>query len=146
MFVFFGLVAVSGTVLVQVGTVPWPTWPVAVGIGSLACSILVANNLRDIATDLQAGKRTLAVRIGDRGTRATFVAMLGVAFLLLIAFAAGTTWWALVGLLGAALSAGSASSVARGAVGLALVPALKLTGLASLATALLLLLSVLATR
>ena len=78
-FVFFGLVAVSGTVLVQVGAVPWPTWPVAVGIGSLACSILVANNLRDLRGDLAVGKRTLATRLGDRGTRWFYVALVGLA-------------------------------------------------------------------
>jgi 1,4-dihydroxy-2-naphthoate octaprenyltransferase len=145
-FVFFGLAATLGTTFVQLGRITGPAVAGACTAGLLACAVLVANNLRDIATDRQAGKRTLAVRIGDRATRAIFVAMLVLAFVLLVVFAAGTTWWALVGLLGAALAAGPASSVARGAVGLALVPALKLTGLASLATSLLLLVSVLATR
>ena len=69
-FVFFGLVAVVGTTYVQ--TESWESAPAlyaAVGIGALACAILVANNLRDIPTDTVAGKRTLAVRLGDARTR-----------------------------------------------------------------------------
>jgi len=65
-FVFFGLVAVCGTVFVQVGEVPafavWCSLPV----GALATAILVVNNLRDHETDARAGKRTLAVRFGPR--------------------------------------------------------------------------------
>ena len=145
-FVFFGLAATLGTTFVQAGRITGPAVAGAGTAGLLACAVLVANNLRDIGTDRQAGKRTLAVRVGDRATRVTFLAMLLLAYLLLIVFAAGTTWWALGSLLGAGLLVGAVSTMARGAVGLALVPALKLTGLASLATSLLLLLSVLATR
>ena len=50
-FVFFGLVAVLGTTYVQTGTLPLPGWYAAIGVGALACAILVANNLRDIPTD-----------------------------------------------------------------------------------------------
>ena len=64
-FVFFGLVAVIGTTYVQTETWEWPALYAGVGIGALACAILVANNLRDIPTDTVAGKRTLAVRLGD---------------------------------------------------------------------------------
>jgi 1,4-dihydroxy-2-naphthoate octaprenyltransferase len=64
-FIFFGLVAVVGTVYVQAG---WPppagTWTVAAGCGLLAANILVVNNVRDAATDARAGKRTLVVRLG----------------------------------------------------------------------------------
>src|SRR3954447_26571814 len=64
-FVFFGLVAVVGTTYVHTETWEWaalaPSLGAAVGIGALACAILVANNLRDIPTDTIAGKRTLAV-------------------------------------------------------------------------------------
>ncbi len=145
-FVFFGLAATLGTTFVQADRITGPAVAGACTAGLLACAVLVANNLRDIGTDQAAGKRTLAVRIGDRATRVTFLAMVTLAYLLVIPFAAGTTWWALTGLLGAGLLVGAVSAVARGAVGLALVPALKLTGLASLTTSLLLLLSVLATR
>jgi 1,4-dihydroxy-2-naphthoate octaprenyltransferase len=72
--------------------------------------------------------------------------MVALAYLLLAVFAAGTTWWALVGLLGAGVLAGAATTVARGAEGMALLPALKFTGLASLATSALVLASVLVTR
>ena len=65
-FVFFGLVAVVGTTYVQTETFEEPALYAAVGIGALACAILVVNNLRDIPTDRVAGKRTLAVRLGER--------------------------------------------------------------------------------
>ena len=68
-FVFFGLVAVIGTTYVQTETWEWPALYAGVGVGALACAILVANNLRDIPTDTVAGKRTLAVRLGDERTR-----------------------------------------------------------------------------
>ena len=61
-FVFFGLVAVIGTTYVQTETWEWPALYAGVGVGALACAILVANNLRDIPTDTVSGKRTLAVR------------------------------------------------------------------------------------
>jgi len=64
---FFGFVAVAGTAFVQVGRIPELAWWAAVPVGSLATAILVVNNLRDIATDAPAGKRTLAVRFGERG-------------------------------------------------------------------------------
>ena len=64
-FVFFGLVAVVGTTYVQTEELTWPALYAAVGIGALACALLVANNLRDIPTDTVAGKRTLAVVLGD---------------------------------------------------------------------------------
>ena len=64
-FVFFGLVAVIGTTYVQTEELAWPALYAGVGIGALACAILVVNNLRDIPTDTVAGKLTLAVRLGD---------------------------------------------------------------------------------
>ena len=65
-FVFFGLVATVGTTYVAIEAVPGITWVAASGVGFLACALLVINNLRDIPTDRAVGKRTLAVRIGDR--------------------------------------------------------------------------------
>ena len=64
---FFGFVAVCGTVLVQAGDVPAIAWWASVPVGALATAILVVNNLRDRATDVKAGKRTLAVRFGRAG-------------------------------------------------------------------------------
>jgi 1,4-dihydroxy-2-naphthoate polyprenyltransferase len=68
-FVFFGLMATAGSTFVQAETVPAAAWWAAVPVGLLAVAILVANNLRDIRTDAVAGKRTLAVRVGERRTR-----------------------------------------------------------------------------
>jgi 1,4-dihydroxy-2-naphthoate polyprenyltransferase len=68
-FVFFGLMATAGSAFVQAENVPAAAWWAAVPVGLLAVAILVANNLRDIPTDAVAGKRTLAVRLGERRTR-----------------------------------------------------------------------------
>jgi 1,4-dihydroxy-2-naphthoate polyprenyltransferase len=68
-FVFFGVMATAGSAYVQVETVPNAAWWASVPMGLLAVAILVANNLRDIPTDAVAGKRTLAVRLGEHRTR-----------------------------------------------------------------------------
>ncbi|MFN2588153.1 MAG: 1,4-dihydroxy-2-naphthoate polyprenyltransferase [Actinomycetota bacterium] len=78
-FVFFGLVATTGSAYVQAGTIPAVTAAVSITVGLLATAILVVNNLRDIGTDEAAGKRTLAVRLGDRGTRRLFAGLLAAA-------------------------------------------------------------------
>ena len=88
-FVFFGLVATVGTTYVQAGTVPGWLWPSACGIGLLACSLLMVNNLRDIDTDPHHGKMTLAVRLGEQGARRAFFAML---YLPLLLGAVGLLW------------------------------------------------------
>ena len=79
-FIFFGLVATAGTTYVQMHVVPTASWIAALPVGALATAILAVNNLRDIATDARAGKRTLAVRLGPNGTRAEYVLLLIVAF------------------------------------------------------------------
>ena len=81
-FLFFGLAAVGGTYEVQAGTVHPVAWWAAAPIGLLAVAIIVVNNLRDIATDRAAGKRTLAVRLGERWTRAEYIALLAIAYLI----------------------------------------------------------------
>ena len=63
-FLFFGFVAVAGTAFVQLGHIPTVAWVAAVPVGALATNLLVVNNVRDLATDTRAGKRTLAVRFG----------------------------------------------------------------------------------
>jgi len=68
-FAFFGLAAVVGTAFVQVRSLTWLALAASVPVGLLACALLVINNLRDIPSDTVAGKRTLAVRIGDTRTR-----------------------------------------------------------------------------
>ena len=88
---FFGFVAVAGTAFVQVGHVPALAWWAAVPVGSLATAILVVNNLRDIATDRPAGKRTLAVRFGERGAVAEYALCVGCAYVVpLLLWANGT--------------------------------------------------------
>lgn len=79
-FLFFGLVAVLGTTYSQAGRISVAAVCAAVGIGALACAILVANNLRDIPTDSASGKRTLAVRLGDSRTRALYAGLLATAW------------------------------------------------------------------
>jgi 1,4-dihydroxy-2-naphthoate polyprenyltransferase len=80
-FLFFGIVAVTGSYFVQVQKLPWQALVCSVPVGLLASAILVVNNVRDIDTDRRAGKRTLAVRLGRERTRVLYVAMLLAAFL-----------------------------------------------------------------
>jgi 1,4-dihydroxy-2-naphthoate polyprenyltransferase len=78
--VFFGFVAVLGTVFVQAGFVPIFSFWAALAVGALATCVIVVNNLRDIEQDRKAGKRTLAVRIGVQGTVAEYALLLGCAY------------------------------------------------------------------
>jgi 1,4-dihydroxy-2-naphthoate octaprenyltransferase len=75
-FVFFGLVAVAGTTYVQTGALDRTAVVAGVPVGLLCSAILIVNNLRDLPTDRAAGKRTLAVWIGPRLTRALYVVCL----------------------------------------------------------------------
>ncbi len=134
-FIFFGLVAVSGTVYIQLGFVTDATWWTAIAIGALACAILVANNLRDLEGDRAAGKRTLATRLGDSGTRRFFLGLLLVAALGVFGVAATSSWWALLGWFMIIALIGPIREVMRGVTGHALIPVLKQTGLAELACA-----------
>jgi 1,4-dihydroxy-2-naphthoate octaprenyltransferase len=79
-FLFFGIVAVTGSYFVQVQSLPWEAFVCAVPVGLLASAILVVNNVRDIDTDRRAGKRTLAVRLGRERTRFLYAAMVAAAF------------------------------------------------------------------
>jgi 1,4-dihydroxy-2-naphthoate octaprenyltransferase len=81
-FLFFGLVAVTGSYFVQVKHLPWEAFALAVPVGLLASAILVVNNVRDLETDRRAGKRTLAVRLGRPTTRSLFAAFVYGAYLL----------------------------------------------------------------
>ncbi len=131
-FVFFGLVATVGTTYVQAGEVTVAAGLAGTGCGALACAILVANNLRDRALDVVAGKRTLAVRLGDRRTRVLYVALVVSAYGMLLALGTAHPKVLLV-LLTVPLAARPSVRVLRGAAGLDLVPVLKDTGLMLLA-------------
>ena len=134
-FVFFGLVAVMGTTYVQARTVSVASLLAAVAVGLITCQVLVANNLRDIEGDREVGKRTLATRLGDRGTRRLYVAMTVVVAVAVVLVAVVTTWWALLGLAGVAVLVVATRSVAKGAVGRDLISVLALTGVAELVLA-----------
>ena len=132
-FVFFGLVAVLGTVFVQLEEIPGSAWWPAVGIGAIACAILVANNLRDIPTDTIAGKLTLAVKLGDSRTRIFYVLLTSTAFAVLFALAVHTTWWACLGFIGfIPLLRAELIVLKERATGPALIPVLQLTGVGEL--------------
>ncbi|HET8988330.1 MAG TPA: 1,4-dihydroxy-2-naphthoate polyprenyltransferase [Humibacillus sp.] len=125
-FVFFGLVATLGTMATMTSLTAAAWWG-AIGVGSLASAILVANNLRDIPTDREHGKRTLAVRMGERGTRVFYVALVAVAFVM-TGLASLTSPWALLAVLAAPLMVRPMQAVVGGATGPGLIPALAGTG------------------
>jgi len=131
-FAFFGLVAVAGTAYVEMREFSWLGLAASVPAGLLACALLIVNNLRDIGTDTQAGKRTLAVRLGDARTRTGYV----LALLLPFFFVAGIAFFRPLVLITAAalpLVRVPIRSVRAGAAGPALIRALGQTGRVQLA-------------
>jgi len=130
-FVFFGLVAVLGTTYVQAGRVHWTAIAGAVGIGALACALLVVNNLRDIPTDTASGKRTLAVVLGAERSRRMYAGLVALAFIL-GALCGLATVWALLALIALPIAVRAVRVVVGDAVGPALIPVLRDTGLAEL--------------
>lgn len=136
-FVFFGLVATVGTTYVIVEEVPGLAWTLGCLAGGLACALLVVNNLRDIPTDRAVGKRTLAVRLGDRRTRWLYVALLGEVFAIVVIVALTGRWWALLGLVALPLGLPPVRTVLRGATGRDLIPVLGATGRVQLVAGLL---------
>ena len=132
-FVFFGLVAVIGTTYVQTESFELSALYAGIGVGALACAILVANNLRDIPTDKVAGKRTLAVALGDERTRHLYGLLVDLAVVAMIGVALTTTWWALLALAAGPPAARAVTAVlGEKATGPALIPVLQQTGIAEL--------------
>jgi len=129
-FVFFGLVAVTGTAYLQAGTWSPLALAVSVPIGLLVTDILVVNNLRDLPTDRAAGKRTLAVHIGERATRVQYAVLLVIAYLTLAALALADAdhRWLLLPWLTAPLAVAHARRVLGGLSGRELNPMLARTG------------------
>ena len=119
-FGFFGLLAVLGTTYVNSRTITAAAVAAAVGIGLLACALLMINNLRDVHTDVLAGKRTLAVLLGDRQARWVLVGTVGGAYL-----AVGVVGiahpWCLIALLSVPLAIPPVRQVINGDQGLALI-------------------------
>jgi 1,4-dihydroxy-2-naphthoate octaprenyltransferase len=136
-FVFFGPVAVVGTTFVQTGSVEGLALAASVPPGLLIVAILVVNNLRDLAGDAAVGKRTLAVVLGDRATRITYVGLFVVAFAV-VAGIGVVRPWALLALLAAPLAVPPSRIVLTGGRGPALIGALQGTGRLTLATGILL--------
>jgi 1,4-dihydroxy-2-naphthoate octaprenyltransferase len=139
-FVFFGLAATLGSSYVQHRMLPATAWVGAVATGVLAVAILVVNNLRDVPTDAVAGKRTLAVRLGEARTRQLFVGAVGLGLALAVIGVpvAARSFWPLLVLLALPLAREPVTAVRGGGVGRALIPALGGTGKLELAVAVLL--------
>ena len=131
-FLCFGVVAVAGTAYVQMKALSWLGLAAAVPAGLLACALLMVNNLRDIGTDTVAGKRTLAVMLGDARSRWGYVLTLLVPFGIaaLLAFFRPYT---LLTALALPLARLPIRSVRAGASGPALIRALGQTGRLQLA-------------
>ena len=125
--IFFGLVPVVGTCYVQSGTITLAAFIASIGVGTLACAVLVTNNLRDLPSDQQAGKNTLAVRIGVQRTRTLYVVCIITTAITTLITAALTSWLVLLALV--ILIIAPIRLILSGATGPALIPALKQTGL-----------------
>jgi 1,4-dihydroxy-2-naphthoate octaprenyltransferase len=136
-FVFFGLVAVVGTTFVQTRSLEPLAFVAAVPIGLLIVAILVVNNLRDVEGDALAGKRTLAVVVGDRATRVGYAALLLASFSVVLVIAL-TRPWAALALAAVPLGTSPVRTVLSGGQGRALISALQATGLLTLVTGVLL--------
>ncbi len=131
-FVFFGLAAVAGTAYVQMLSLTWLPWAAAAAIGLLACALLVINNLRDIPTDSETGKRTLAVVLGDHRTRLLYIGCLLVPFCVALALAPARPL-SLLALAAQPLAIAPVRHVRDGATGRGLIVALGQTGRLELA-------------
>ena len=145
-FLFFGIVAVSGSYFVQRRALPWQAFVLAVPVGLLIAAILVVNNVRDIDTDRRAGKRTLAVRLGRGRTRVLFAVIVAAAFVTSWVpwFAGSLSAWLLLTLAAAPLALGVVATVRTHSDGPSLNSALARTAKLALAFCLLLCAGILA--
>ena len=124
-FIFFGLIATMGTYYVQTHELTWEVLFASIPMGSLSCALLAINNLRDRIEDEKVGKKTLAVRIGDKGSRLYFLALILSAYI--FAFLSAQLWAAIT-LVTLPISLPLIRKVLGGATGGALIPLLALTG------------------
>ena len=133
-FIFFGLVAVMGTEYTQSGLVTWEGFLCALAIGAISASVNLANNIRDIPTDAAAGKRTLAVRLGDDRSRTLFTVLTLFPFFISLVLSM-TTVASLAALVALPLAVASVLKVRSGASGKELIPVLGMNGKTMLAWA-----------
>jgi len=131
-FLFFGVVAVVGTSYVQAERILPQAVVASIPVGLLACALLVVNNLRDIDGDAASGKRTLAVVLGERHTRWLYASIVVISFAVVAGLALADRPFAALSLAAAALALPPVGAVLGGARGLALLPALRDTGLMQL--------------
>jgi 1,4-dihydroxy-2-naphthoate octaprenyltransferase len=131
-FVFFGLVATTGTAYVQLGRITGLALLTSVPVGLLAVALLVVNNLRDIPGDTTAGKLTLAVKLGAPATRILYSATIATAFAA-VALIAVVRPWALLALAAVPLAVPPVRRVLAGEAGRGLVAVLQATGRLQLA-------------
>jgi len=136
-FAFFGVGAVVGTAYVQMGRLTWLALAASIPVGLLACALLVINNLRDIPSDQIAGKRTLAVVLGDQRTRLLYTACVAFPFAVAVVMAPAAPL-TLITLVAVPLAAAPVRQVLRAAGGRALIAVLGQTGRLQLAFGLLL--------
>ncbi|MEX2197123.1 MAG: 1,4-dihydroxy-2-naphthoate polyprenyltransferase [Thermoleophilaceae bacterium] len=129
-FLFFGVVAVTGSYFVQTEELTWEAFALSVPVGLLAAAILVANNVRDADTDRRAGKRTLAVRLGRDRARRLYAACVYLAFAVPPAVwaAGGLSAWVLLALVALPLAPPVVRTVASRTDGPSLNRALADTG------------------
>ncbi|WP_113716109.1 1,4-dihydroxy-2-naphthoate polyprenyltransferase [Arthrobacter dokdonensis] len=130
-FFFFGPVATLGTTFTQAGAVSTAAVLGSIATGLIAVALLMANNVRDIPTDRQVGKRTLAVRLGDRNARLSYVVMLGLSLAVMMVLAPAKPWLLLVLLLAPFMLMPSWLML-KGKKRKSLIPVLKQTGLLNL--------------
>lgn len=135
-FLFFGIVAVIGTYFVQSEKITWLACVAAIPVGAQACAILVLNNLRDRSKDAAVKKKTLAVLLGEKGTRAFFVVLTLGSNIVGIVTAISRPWTAITALL-LPLSTYLCIAVVKGAGGRDLIALLQRTALFQLLFALL---------
>jgi 1,4-dihydroxy-2-naphthoate octaprenyltransferase len=124
-FIFFGVVATVGTYYVQSEQITLVALLASIPMGTFSCALLAVNNIRDRALDEPVGKRTLAVRLGDRNSRIFFAALIALGYLAVAAM--GNPWLALT-LLSAPMAISLARGVLGGAQGRDLIPSLAKTG------------------
>jgi len=134
-FTFFGVVATVGSTYVQIERVTWLSVGASVIVGCLATALLVVNNLRDIPGDTESGKRTLAVKLGDRRTRYLYAVLVVLPFVILPLVAGlGGRPIASLAFAGLVVMNKPLLAVLSGASGSALIPVLGRTGRLQLVT------------